>query len=81
MTTPLRRCPSAERLRDTLATARFRELLTSQEVADRYKLRTRSNAREWLKRHQVPIWGKCGRTVRYDARDIDAAFTRLLRVP
>lgn len=76
----MRRCPSAERMRGSLAQARFRELLTTREIADRYKLGTRDNAREWLKRHGVPVWGKSGRTIRYDARDIDAAFGRLLCV-
>lgn len=73
-----RRCPSAERMRGSLAHARFRELLTTLEIAARYKLGTRNNAREWLRRHRVPMWGKRGRTIRYDARDIDAAFGRLL---
>lgn len=73
----MRRCPSAERIRGSLGHARFRELLTTLEIADRYKLGTRNNAREWLRRHGVPLWGKCGRTLRFDARDIDAAFGRL----
>lgn len=62
-------------MRGSLANARERELLTTQEVADRYKLGTRDNARVWCRRHGVPRFSQA--PVRYDARDVDAAFRRL----
>lgn len=58
----------------TWAESRERELLTTLEVARRYKFSDGPHALRWCRRHGVPQWNRVGRRVLFDARDIDLVF-------
>lgn len=57
------------------ADARFRDLRTTQEIAELYRFTTRAAVRMFLRSHQVPILRR-GRVLLVDTRDMDAACSR-----